>query len=92
MAEYLWQFSAFSNPGAAVLAGEQTADANGGRRYTLLLARRIPADSAQNCDVIERLNWHYDLAPDGAVTRRLESVRRFSARLDGATPQVCTGT
>lgn len=91
MAQYLWQFSRFNNPGGTVL-GSSTEATDGGFRHTLELALLVPgAGSTDGCDRIERVDWHYDLMPDGTLWRSLEAVRSFDARDSSGTLELCPG-
>lgn len=92
VAEYLWQFSAFSNPGSAVLTSAPSA-ASDGWRHTLQLVHRVPgAGSTQGCDRIELIHWHYDLSEEGRVSRSLETIRRFDARGANGSPERCNAS
>ena len=89
VAEYLWQFSTYSNPGSAVLAS-QPQSVDQGWRHTLHLAKVSKgAGEALGCDRIDRMNWHYDLSPAGALTQHLEAVRSFDARAFDGTWALC---
>jgi hypothetical protein len=89
VAEYLWQFSPYSNPGAAVLASRGRGDVNGWS-HTLHLARRVDgAGKIPGCDRIELIDWHYSARPDGTLTAIQEHVGHFEARQTLAGPEVC---
>ncbi|MEO1575401.1 MAG: hypothetical protein AAFU65_10630 [Pseudomonadota bacterium] len=92
IAEYLWQFSEFSNPGSAVLSSAPSTRTDGWR-HTLSLVHRVPdAGTVDGCDRIEQLDWHYDLAADGTLSRTLQTVRSFDARAVGGLVERCDAT
>lgn len=89
LTEYLWQFSPYSNPGAAVLASRGSVEAEGWS-HTLYLARRIAGGGqTQGCDRIERIDWRHTVNSDGILTTLHERVRHFEARQTSAGPEIC---
>ncbi len=89
LAEYLWQFSAFNNPGHAVLES-QGYSLGSTLRHALTIASRVPlAGEREGCDLIEIFDWHFDVLPDGAITTSKVPVLGFDARWDGFQAARC---
>lgn len=89
VAEYLWQFSQWSNPGGAVLSSSTQVVENGWR-HTLELARRVEgAGRAAGCDRIDVASWQHQLLINGELTQSLTVSRSFDARDDAGVVLRC---
>ena len=90
LAEYLWHFSLFNNPGHAVLESHGAAHGEV-ERHTLTVAARQPlAGATAGCDLVEVFEWHFDVRPNGDITTSKEPVLQLDARWDGVQAQRCT--
>lgn len=91
LSEYLWQFSLYSNPGAAVLASVGATE-TGGWTHTLELAvLTTGAGQTSGCDLVQRIDWQHHLDPAGILTTSREIQSEFEARLTPSGPQTCGG-
>lgn len=86
--EYLWQFTFFPDSRKKVI-GSSSSQTSDELQHTLQLALSTSQGSG-SCDLIEVLEWRFSASPQtGEVSKRMDVVRRFEARLDAGTPVVC---
>lgn len=86
-AEYLWQFTFFSERYKKVIASYADSSPNPGQTLLLGLAS---SQGTGRCDLIEVVEWHFVADTlSGEVTASFDTVRRFEAELVNGSPQLC---
>ena len=92
-AEYMWQWKYWGATTAKVL-DTYSEDAGDVYKHRLLLGLAVDQyDPERDCDLIQIVDWVwiFDKAT-GEITKRVEAVDRFDAKLENGTPIVCANT
>lgn len=92
VSEYFWTFSAFNNPGNAVLA-TGSFDTGSSMGHALTLATlRADGGTLPDCDAVDVFDWELVARPDdGQMEWVIRDLFTFDGRSRDGVPEVCDG-